>query len=205
MITVLASVALLALGTPDPQDPDETIRTATAPGVSAETVSAEGEAAAEAAANAPTLTVEQDPEPHGLSTDQQISRWLADAPAVPQGTDAAYDGPVDGVAWDSERRVRSEFSVGIGTEGYRQYGASVSVPLGERGHLQLHYSEVKNGYPAYGDYGYGYDPDWMDPVITPWRSDIGLAPIDARDDRSMDRSRAWRDYRRTRPAPESER
>lgn len=205
MITVLASVALLALGSPDPQDPDETIRTATAPGVSAETVAAEGEAAAEAAANAPTPILEQDPEPHGLTTDQQISRWLADAPAVPSGTDAAYDGPVDGVAWDSERRVRSEFSVGIGTEGYRQYGASVSVPLGERGHLQLHYSEVKNGYPAYGGYGYGYDPDWMDPVITPWRSEIGLPPIDARDDGSLDRSRAWRDYRRTRPAPESER
>ncbi|MBU2167507.1 MAG: hypothetical protein KKF88_06700 [Alphaproteobacteria bacterium] len=201
----MASVALLALGSPDPQDPEETIRTAATPGVSAETVAAEGEAAAEAAANAPTLSVEQDPEPHGLTTDQQISRWLADAPSVPMGADAAYDGPVDGIAWDSERRVRSEFSVGIGTEGYRQYGASVSVPLGERGHLQLHYSEVKNGYPAYGGYGYGYDPDWMDPVITPWRSEIGLPPIDARDDGNLDRSRAWRDYRRTRPAPESER
>lgn len=205
MITVMASVALLALTASDPQDPDETIRTATVPGVSAETVAAEGEAAADAAANAPALTVEQDPEPHGLTTDQQISRWLADAPAVPTGADAAYDGPVDGIAWDSERRVRSEFSVGIGTEGYRQYGASVSVPLGEGGQLNLHYSEVKNGYPAYGGYGYGYDPDWMDPVVSPWRSEIGLPPIDARDDGNLDRSRAWRDYRRTRPAPESER
>lgn len=201
MITLMASVAVLALGAPDPQDPEETIRTAAKPGVSAETVAAEGEAAAEAEARAPTAA--QDPEPHGLTTDQQISRWLAEAPAVPPGADAVYDGPVDGVAWDSERRVRSEFSVGIGTDGYRQYGASISVPLGERGHLELHYREVKNGYPAYGygGYGYGYDPDWMDPVITPWRSEIGLAPIDAREDRS----RAWRDYRRTRPAPESER
>ncbi len=205
MITLMAGVALLALGTPDPQDPDEIIRTATVPGVSAETVAAKGEAAVEAAANAPTLIVEQDPEPHGLTTDQQITRWLADAPAVPSGTDAAYDGPVDGVAWDSERRVRSEFSAGIGTGGYRQYGASVSVPLGERGHLQLHYSQVKNGFPAYGGYGYGYDPDWMDPVVTPWRSEIGLAPIDARDERRPDRRRAWRDYGRTRSAPESER
>jgi hypothetical protein len=201
----MATVALLALTASDPQDPDETIRTATVPGVSAETVAAEGEAAADAAANAPALTVEQDPEPHGLSTDQQISRWLADAPAVPTGADAAYDGPVDGIAWDNERRVRGEFSVGIGTEGYRQYGASVSVPLGESGQLNLHYSEVKNGYPAYGGYGYGYDPDWMDPVITPWRSEVGLPAIDAREDGSMDRRRAYRDYGRTRRAPESER
>ncbi|MFW2341348.1 hypothetical protein, partial [Brevundimonas sp.] len=203
MITLMASVAVLALGAPDPQDPEETIRTAATPGVSAETVAAQGEATAEVEAASPASIAEQDPEPHGLTTDQQISRWLADAPAVPSGTDAAYDGPVDGIAWDSERRVRGEFSAGIGTEGYRQYGASVSVPLGERGHLELHYREVKNGYPAYSGYGYGYgyDPDWMDPVITPWRSEIGLAPIDAREDGS----RAWRDYRRTRPAPESER
>jgi len=203
MITVMASVVVLGLCTPDPRVPDEIIRTATVQGVSAETVVAEGEAAVEAAANAPTLIVEQDPESHGLTTDQQISRWLADAPTVSSGADAAYDGPVDGVAWDNERRVRGEFSTGIGTGGYREYGASVSVPLGERGHLELHYREVRNGFPAYGGYGYGYDPDWMDPVVTPWRSDIGLAPIDARDGQAS--SRTWRDYRRTRRAPESER
>ncbi|WP_370238795.1 hypothetical protein [Brevundimonas sp.] len=206
MITVMASVALLAVGTPGPEDPDEIIRTAAAPGVSAESVATEGEAAA---ANAPTLVVEQDPEPHGLTTDQQISRWLAEGPAVSSGADAAYGGPVDGVAWDSERRVRSEFSVGIGTEGYRQYGASVSVPLGESGHLELHYREVQNGFPAYSrygsPYGYDYDPDWPDVVNTPWRSEVGLEPIDARLDGRPDRSRAWRDYRRTRPAPKSER
>lgn len=198
MITIMAGVALLTLCSPDPQDPDEIIRTATAPTVSAESVAAEGKVAAEAETPAPAAA--QDPAPHGLSTDQQIRRWLAEAPAVSSDVGAAYDGPVDGIAWDSERRVRSEFSVGIGTEGYRQFGASVSVPLGERGHLHLHYSEVKNGYPAYARYGYGYDPDWMDPVITPWRSEIGLAPIDARDNGNMDRSRAWRDYRRARPA-----
>lgn len=203
MISLMAGVALLALGVPDPQDPDETIRTATVPGVSAEAVAAEGEAAAEA--EAPTLIVEQDPEPHGLTTDQQISRWMAAAPAVSPGADAAYDGPINGIAWDNERRVRGEFSVGVGTEGYRQYGASVSVPLGESGQLDLHYSQVKNGYPAYGAYGYGYDPDWMDPAITPWRSEVGLEPIDARQDGSMDRRRAYREYGRTRRAPESER
>ncbi|MDZ4112820.1 MAG: hypothetical protein U1E18_24915 [Brevundimonas sp.] len=202
MITLMAGVALLALGAPDPQDPDETIRTATVPGVSAETVAAEGEAAAGAEADAPTLIVEQDPEPHGLTTDQQISRWMAAAPAVSPGADVAYDGPVDGVGWDNERRVRGEISAGVGTGGYRQYGASVSVPLGESGQLDLQYNEVKNGYPAYGGYGYGYDPAWMDPEIAPWRSEIGAASMDA-GDRSMDRRRAYRDYGRTRPAPES--
>ena len=80
MISLMAGVALLALSAPDPQDPDETIRTATVPGVSAETVAAEGEAAAGAEADAPTLIVEQDPEPHGLTTDQQISRLGLGAP-----------------------------------------------------------------------------------------------------------------------------
>lgn len=197
MITVMASLALLALGSPDPEDPDEIIRTAAAPSVSAGSVAAEGRAAAEADPALPAAR--QDPVPHGLTTDQQISRWLSEGPGVSPDVGAAYDGPVEGIVWDSERRVRSEFSVGIGTEGYRQFGASVSVPLGESGHLELHYREVENGYPAYGDYGYGYDPDWMDPVITPWRSEIGLAPVDAR----QTRSRAFGDPPRTRRAPES--
>lgn len=197
MITVMASLALLALGSPDPEDPDEIIRTAAAPSVSAGSVAAEGRAAAGADPGPPAAL--QDPVPHGLTTDQQISRWLSEGPSVSPDPGAAYDGPVEGIVWDSERRVRSEFSVGIGTEGYRQFGASVSVPLGESGHLELHYREVENGNPAYGDYGYGHDPDWMDPVITPWRSEIGLAPVDAR----QTRSRAFGDPPRTRRAPES--
>ena len=199
MITVMAGVALLALGSPDPEDPDDIIRTATAPIVSAESVAAEGRAAAEADTQSGPPAALQDPVPHGLTTDQQISRWLAEGPGVSSDVDLAQDGPVEGIAWDRERRVRSEFSVGIGTQGYRQFGASVSVPLGERGHLELHYREVENGYPVYGGYGYGYDPEWMDPVITPWRSEIGLAPVDAR----QTRSRAFGDPPRTRRAPES--
>ena len=199
MILMLATTAVLALSGQDPQDPaGEVIRTATAPQVSAEAVSS----GAVVEREAPPA---QDPSPHGLTTDQQIARWLAAAPSVPVEDGDVRAGPVDGIAWDSERRVRSEFSVGIGTEGYRQYGASVSVPLGESGHLELHYSQVENGYPAYGRYGYGYDPEWMDPVVTPWRSEIGLAPIDAREDRSPETRRAWRDYGRRSRAPESER
>ena len=201
MILLLATTAVLTLSGQDPHDPTgEVIRTATAPQVSAEAVASQGVVEADAEASP------QDPAPHNLTTDQQIARWLEAAPSVPATPGDAYAGPVDGIAWDSERRVRSEFSVGIGTEGYRQYGASVSVPLGDSGRLELHYSEVKNGYPAYGygGYGYGYDPDWIDPVITPWRSEIGLAPIDSRLEDGPDRRRAYRDYGRMRRA-ESER
>lgn len=201
MILLLAS-AVLSLSASDPQDPEgEIIRTATAPQVSAEAVATTG-------AGQPTVAT-QDPDPHGLTTDQQIQRWLAAGPVVETISGDLPEGPVDGVAWDAERRVRGEFSVGVGTEGYRSYGASVSVPLGERGHLELHYREVENGFPAYSrygsPYGYDYDPDWPDVVITPWRSDAGLEPIDARLDGRPDRTRAFRDYGRTRRAPESER
>lgn len=201
MILLLAS-AVLSLSASDPQDPEgEIIRTATAPQVSAEAVATTG-------ASQPTVTA-QDPEPHGLTTDQQIQRWLAAGPVVETISGDLPAGPVDGVAWDAERRVRGEFSVGVGTEGYRSYGASVSVPVGERGHLELHYREVENGFPAYSrygsPYGYDYDPDWPDVVITPWRSDVGLEPIDARLDGRPDRTRAWQEYGRTRRAPESER
>lgn len=189
MILLLAS-AVLSLSAFDPQDPEgEIIRTATAPQVSAEAV------ATTAAASPPTVTA-QDADPHGLTTDQQIQHWLSAGPVVETVSGDLPAGPVDGVAWDSERRVRGEFSVGVGTEGYRSYGASVSVPLGERGHLELHYREVENGFPAYSrygsPYGYGYDPDWPDVVITPWGSDVGLEPIDARMDGVETRRQSWR-------------
>lgn len=85
-------------------------------------------------------------EPHNLTTDQQIDRWLEsrDPDATPYSGDHAAR-PVD------DRKMHSEFSAGIGTGGYRDYGMAVSLPIGENGRLNLSYRQTENGL-----YGYGY-------------------------------------------------
>ena len=95
-----------------------------------------------------TLGATQDAVPHGLSTDQQIDRWIAgrsiaDKPWGERATEVPDD-----------RKVHGEVSVGIGTGGYRDYGVAVSLPVGENGRLDISYRQVENGYP-YGGYGYG--------------------------------------------------
>lgn len=87
--------------------------------------------------------------PHGLSTDQQIDRWIesrsvADKPWSEAGPDLLDD-----------RKMHGEAEFSIGTGGYRGYGAAVSLPIGETGRLDLSYRRVENGY-RYGGYGYGY-------------------------------------------------
>ena len=98
----------------------------------------------------------QDAVPHGLSTDEQIERWMtarstADTPWAEQLE------PVD------DRKPHGEVSFGIGTGGYRDYGAAVSLPLGENGRLNLSYRQVENGfgYSGYG-HGRGFDPLYFD-------------------------------------------
>lgn len=88
-------------------------------------------------------------EPHNLTTDQQIDRWLAarDPEATPYSRERA-ERPVD------DRKMHGEFTAGIGTGGYREYGMAVSLPLGENGRLNLSYSQTENGIYPYG-YGYG--------------------------------------------------
>ena len=91
----------------------------------------------------------QDAVPHGLSTDQQIERWLSTRSTADRPWPEAAADPVD------DRKMHGEVSFGIGTGGYRDYGVAVSLPLGENGRLDLSYRQVENGYP-YGGYGYGY-------------------------------------------------
>lgn len=87
--------------------------------------------------------------PHGLSTDQQIDRWIAGRSTADKPWAEAEREPVD------DRKMHGEVSFGIGTGGYRDYGVAVSLPLGENGRLDLRYRQVENGYP-YGGHGYGY-------------------------------------------------
>jgi hypothetical protein len=45
---------------------------------------------------------------------------------------------------------------GVGTGGYRSYGAAVSMPIGENGRLDLAYREGRNEPWGYGYEAYGY-------------------------------------------------
>lgn len=138
---LMMAVALLA------SDPDGVVATAPATAVDLEAAARPVAASTEGAT--------QDAVPHGLSTDQQIDRWLAarstaDTPWGEAGGQPADDGKVHG-----------EVSFGIGTGGYRDYGVAVSLPLGEHGRLDLSYRQVENGYP-YAYYGSGLDNRYYD-------------------------------------------
>ncbi len=87
--------------------------------------------------------------PHNLTTDEQIDRWIATRSVDdrPYGRDPGE--PLD------DGLPHGAFSASIGTGGYRDYGAAVSMPIGENGRLSLSYRQTENGYP-YGGHGYGY-------------------------------------------------
>lgn len=141
LITALLVTAALT-GAPAPEpvgDPDGVVTTAPATPVALD---------ATAAPVAPPVDGEgQITDPHGLSTDQQIAQWLAARAPAPSS-----DG--DSPMWRDDRQPHGEVSVGFGTGGYRDYGAAMSLPLGESGRLDISVRQVENGYP-YG-YGYGY-------------------------------------------------
>lgn len=93
---------------------------------------------------------------HNLTTDEQIDRWLASRSTE----DRPYARAV-GEALD-DGKPHGEVSVGFGTGGYRDYGVTMTMPIGENGRVSLSYRQVENGYPyGYGyypsGYGYGYD------------------------------------------------
>ena len=160
-------LSLLALGTLlVVSDPDGVVVTAQAlPELTAEAMAADVDASADAAPQSVA---------HGLSTDQQIERWIAARREESDGQ------PPFGAEIADDREMHGEFSAGIGTGGYREYGASVSLPFGESGRLELHFRDVKNdpyrrGYYPYGAYeAYGADRD-------PWaRYEHGDEPDHAR-------------------------
>ena len=88
---------------------------------------------------------------HGLTTDEQIDRWIG------QRADAGkpFSGNVDPWRPVDDRKVHGEVSAGIGTGDYSSYSAAVSLPVGDSGRLDLSYSQSKNDTYGYG-YGYGY-------------------------------------------------
>ncbi len=108
-------------------------------------------ATAVAAAATPSA---QDATPHGLTTEQQIQRWISDRAPGASFDEAVAAGPID------DRQVHGVVEAGIGTGGYRSYGASVSLPVGENGRLDLAYREGRNEpwfySPGYYAPGYGW-------------------------------------------------
>ncbi len=148
LITALLMTGLLT-GAPSPDEPgrdqDSVVATAPATMVALD-VTARPVAPAVSGAS-------QSADPHGLSTDQQIARWLAARAPAP----APYESPV----WRDDRKMHSTFDVGFGTGGYRSYGAAVSLPIGESGRLDLSIRKTENDPYRYG-YGSDYDPYFAD-------------------------------------------
>lgn len=85
---------------------------------------------------------------HGLSTDEQIEQWIAARREADPGLPFEQ-------AIEDDGEIHGEFSVGIGTGGYRQYGGAVSVPVGS-GRIDVHFSQVEN------DFRRRYDRDYRD-------------------------------------------
>lgn len=125
-------------------DPDGVVTTAPATTVDLTAVNRPVAPTAEGAAH-------QAAEPHNLTTDQQIDRWLEsrDPEATPYSHDRA-ERPVD------DRKMHGEFVAGIGTGGYTDFGMAVSMPIGENGRLAISYRQTENGLYGYGYPGGGY-------------------------------------------------
>ena len=139
VLALIVSVLSLASG-----DPDGVISTAPKTDVSA----------ALNAANVPTpdspaaAAQAQSQSPHGLTTDEQIDRWLASRSPDARPFDDDRLQSID------DRQVHGMVSAGIGTEGYSNYSGAISLPVGDGGRVDLFYSRTENGiYP----YGAGYD------------------------------------------------
>lgn len=149
MMIELAAAAMLLAN----MDPEGVVATAPRGEQAVPTATAAMLAASTTEAS-PSTTV-QTAAPHGLSTDQQIARWIGERAA-----ETASDASVDPWAEAEPRKMHGQVSVGMGTGGYRDYAAAVSLPIGENGVLNLSVSQTKNspwgyGYGSYRDYPYG--------------------------------------------------
>lgn len=144
MMIELAAAAMLLAN----MDPEGVVTTAPRGDQSVLTASAAALAASTTDAS-PSTTV-QSAAPHGLSTDEQIARWIGERTA-----ETASKAPADPWAESEPRKMHGEFSVGMGTGGYQDYAAAVSLPIGENGTLNLSVSQTKNS-----PWGYGYGSPW---------------------------------------------
>jgi len=170
------------------------------------TTARQGDGAVMLGAEAPTTDARPDAAqvtavtPHNLSTREQIDRWVS-ARSTDARPFAEEAGPVD------DRQMHGFVDASIGTDDYSAVTVGVSLPIGEKGRLDMTYSQSKNGYgyPGYGygaygypgeygygpgDYGYGYQGRPFAPAyVTPGRS------------RSLSMRYSWDDDSRGERAP----
>lgn len=149
IVSLMAAAALMGAG-----DPDGVIVTAP-----------NGQGAPPVAAEAPApQTPPRQSAAHGLTTDEQIERWIAER------READESLPYAGIEPEDDRQMHGEFSVGVGTGGYRSYGGAVSLPLGRDGRLELRYRDVENDpYGRYYDpYGYDGPYGWGADAVDGW-------------------------------------
>jgi hypothetical protein len=137
LITVLLAVATLS-----GPDPDGVVVTAPATPVVLDAVAAPEAGSPQAAARA------QSRDARALTTDEQIDQWLAGRDPDRSAWADEDMGPLD------DRKMHGQVSAGVGTGGYRQYGAAVSLPIGDSGRLDLSYQQVENApwRYRYGDH-----------------------------------------------------
>lgn len=168
---MLIALALAAAVVSD--DPDGVVTTAR-----------QGDGAVLIGAEAPTTEARPDAAqaaavtPHNLTTREQIDRWVS-ARSTDSRPFAEDAGPVD------DRQMHGFVDASIGTNDYSAVAVGVSLPIGERGRLDMTYSESKNaygwpghgyasGYPSdygYGAAGYGYrSQPFASPYVLPGRS-----------------------------------
>ena len=146
------SAALLMLSA---VDPDGVVSTAPK-GAQQVPEASQGALEAALAGQSPSTTVET-ATPHGLTTAEQISRWISQSRSERDA--AVLDEGLEPWAEVEPRRPHGQVSLGIGTGGYRDYAAAVELPLGETGTLNLSISETRNSPFAYG-YPYGFYGPW---------------------------------------------
>lgn len=144
MMIELAAAAMMLAN----MDPEGVV--ATAPRGDQAVPTATAAMLAQSTTDASPSTTVQSAAPHGLSTDEQIARWIGERTA-----ETASNAPADPWAESEPRKMHGEFSVGFGTGGYEDYAAAVSLPLGETGTLNLSVSQTKNS-----PWGYGYGSPW---------------------------------------------
>ncbi|MFC5371381.1 hypothetical protein ACFPIF_02380 [Brevundimonas faecalis] len=174
MMIELVAVATLMTG----MDPEGVVTTA--PRGDQAVLSATADMAAATVTNASPSTTVQSAAPHGLTTDQQIARWIGARTAETASAPQAWADP-----WEEPepRKVHGMVSAGFGTGGYRDYAATVSMPLGESGMLNLSISQTKNAPWSYGYYGspwghgaYGRSFD----AAEPWAYGLAARPYHGR-------------------------
>lgn len=164
MLIELMAASLLAAS----NDPEGVVSTAPRGGLQAVPVASAASLAETVGDASPAVTL-QSAAPHGLSTEEQIARWIGERKAENAEAEPWAD------AWDEPepRRMHGQVSAGIGTGGYRDFAADVSLPIGESGTLNLSVSQTKNAPWAY-PYGYGAGRHGLDGYG--WRDAYGAVP-----------------------------